>query len=252
MAENSKIEWTHHTANLWLGCEEVHDGCDHCYAKALSHRWGFDVWGNTKRRMIESAFKDLDRYQRKAKAVGDIHRVFVGSMMDIFEKSMPLINGILSYTTTHDLRFELFRLIDSGIFTNLTLLLLTKRPSNILKYMPVHWYGSPPENLMYGVSVSDQKTFDTLVPQLLKVPGKHFISMEPQLGPITLDWHLLEGLDWIIQGGESGPHKRPFNLDWAYLMRDECAARGIPYFFKQIDKVQEIPESLMIRQFPIV
>jgi len=250
MAENSKIEWTHHTANLWWGCTEVHDGCDHCYAKALSNRWGFDVWGNGKRRMIASAFKDLDRYQRKAKEAGEIHRVFVGSMMDIFEKSMPLLNPIDIWRETGDIRHSFFYAVAAGRYENLILLLLTKRPSNIPKYLPTVWAAYPPSNVIFGTSVSDQKTFDTLVPQLLAVPGKHFISMEPQLGPIDLVTQDTSKLDWLIHGGESGPHKRPFNLDWAYSMRDQCENRGIPYFFKQIDKIQPIPESLMIRQFP--
>jgi protein gp37 len=250
MAENSKIEWTHHTANLWWGCAEVHDGCDNCYAKALSHRWGFDIWGNSKRRMISSAFKDLDRYQRKAEEACEYHRVFIGSMMDIFEKSMPLLNPVRHYTETDDLRQELFSRIIAELYPNLFLLFLTKRPTNIPKYIPAGWMLKPEPNIMYGISVSDQKTFDTLVPQLLNIPGKHFISMEPQLGPISLKGHNLDRLDWLIQGGESGPHKRPFDLRWAYSMRKQCEDRGIPYFFKQIDKVHPIPESLQIRQFP--
>lgn len=249
MAENSKIEWTKHTVNLVWGCTEVHAGCDSCYAKALSHRWGFDIWGNTKRRMIASAFKDLDKYQRKAKEAGEYHRVFIGSMMDIFEKPMPLLNPTDEFKTSGDLRDQLFLRVSLNYYSNLLLLLLTKRPSNIPKYTHGH-IDETNTNVMYGVSVSDQKTFDTLVPQLLSVPGKHFISMEPQLGPISLEGHDLSKLDWLIQGGESGHHKRSFNLEWAYSMRDQCKERGIPYFFKQIDKVQEIPESLQIRQFP--
>jgi len=57
-------------------------------------------------------------------------------------------------------------------------------------------------------------------------------------------------VDWVIQGGESGGHKRPFQLEWARSMRDQCAKANVPYFFKQIDKIQPIPEDLMIRQFP--
>src|SRR5690348_5904992 len=108
MAENSKIEWCHHTANLWWGCTEVHDGCDNCYARTLSNRWGFDVWGNGKRRLIAKTFTDLDRFQRKAQEANEYHRVFIGSMMDIFEKSMPLLNPVRHYKETDDLRQELF------------------------------------------------------------------------------------------------------------------------------------------------
>jgi protein gp37 len=102
--------------------------------------------------------------------------------------------------------------------------------------------------VMYGTSPVDQKTFDTLVPQLVGVKGKHFLSMEPQLANIYLGD--ASGIDWIIQGGESGHHKRPFDLEWARSMRFQCSERSIPYFFKQIDKVQAIPEDLLIREFP--
>lgn len=257
MGQDSKIEWTNHTLNLWWGCTPVHAGCDNCYADALSHRWGHDLWGNDKgRRRINKAFSELDKYQRLAAAENTFHRVFIGSMMDIFEKSMPLVNPIDHYTETDDLRQELFTRVGMGLYPNLILLFLTKRPSNIPKMVPAGWLDEPPLNVMYGTSVSDQKTFDTLVVQLLNVPGKHFISMEPQLEYVSLyGLNIMEELsesriDWIIQGGESGHRKRPFNIEWAYQMRNQCEERGIPYFFKQIDKVKSIPTDLMVRQFP--
>jgi protein gp37 len=261
MAENSKIEWTNHTVNLWWGCEKVHAGCDHCYAEYFSDiRYKNGLWGTDNRRLIKKAFSDLDKFQRIAKAANEYHRVFIGSMMDIFEKSKTLINPLWLHLTTEDLRRQLFAQVrmgyDSGCYDNLILLFLTKRPSNILKMVPDHWIERPPTNIMYGTSASDQETFNTMVKQLLKVPGKHFISIEPQIGFIDISplkkWERETGqrIDWIIQGGESGHHKRPFDLQWAYSMRDQCEEMGIPYFFKQIDKVKEIPESLMIRQFP--
>lgn len=258
MAQDSKIEWTHHTVNLWWGCDKVHAGCDHCYAEYLSDvRYKNDLWRSDNRRLIKKAFTDLDKFQRLAAEANEYHRVFIGSMMDIFEKSKPLINPVDHYTETDFLRQDLFTRItwDEGQYPNLILLFLTKRASNIPKMIPAGWLDEPPVNIMYGTSVSDQFTFDTLVPQLLKTPGKHFISMEPQIGPVSLaglrymEENSGQRIDWIIQGGESGHHKRPFDLKWAYSMRDECHVMGVPYFFKQIDKVKPIPESLMIRQF---
>ena len=103
---------------------------------------------------------------------------------------------------------------------------------------------------MFGTSPVDPETWRMLVPQLQKVNGRRFLSIEPQLAIIApLPWEL-EGIDWVIQGGESGPKKRPFNLSWARFMRDICHANQVPYFFKQIDKIQEIPPDLMVRQFP--
>lgn len=263
MAQNSKIEWTHHTVNLWWGCTKVHAGCDNCYAEALSNRFGSDVWGNDKpRKEIKSAFNDLAKYQKLAAKAGEVHRVFVGSMMDIFEKPMPLIDskGDLYMTVdTGDIRDRLFANISMGLYPNLMFLLLTKRPSNINKYIPENWKFSPPENVMFGTSPVDQETFDKLIPQLHLVNGKKFLSIEPQLDHIIIDkdypvgkGELAMGLliDWIIQGGESGPNRRPFDLKWAYSMQIQCYDYGIPYFFKQIDKVQPIPEDLHIREFP--
>jgi protein gp37 len=195
------------------------------------------------------------KYQRIAAEKGEHHRVFCGSMMDIFEKSMPLLNPSKGFTETQDLRNYLFGRIDAGYYNNLIFLFLTKRPSNILKMVPVKWLDKPPANVMYGTSASDHETFYNMVKHLLKVPGKHFVSVEPQIQFIDINClNILElggqRVDWIIQGGESGHNRRPFDLQWAYSMRDQCKYRGIPYFFKQIDKIKPIPEDLLVRQFP--
>lgn len=307
MAQNSKIEWCHHTANLWHGCTKVHEGCDNCYAEALAKRWGNDIWGNDKpRKEIVSVFRDLAKYQKLAKDAGEMHRVFVGSMMDIFEKPMPLINSKGekaidwsdgSAVCTDQLRDRFFENIDNECYPNLLFLLLTKRPSNINKYVPESWKTSPPENVMFGTSPVNQETANKLIPQLLQVNGKKFLSVEPQLGPVSFNiplrhfhmllndsfeldrwqnerefnwtnYNVLTGsmndvsrgnygaaagnpiIDWVIQGGESGHKKRAFDLNWARAMRDESTRAGIPYFFKQIDKVQPIPDEIMIREFP--
>lgn len=148
MAQNSKIEWTDHTANLWHGCTKVHEGCDNCYAEVLSKRWGNDIWGNDKpRKLVISFFKDLDKYQELAKKNGEVHKVFVGSMMDIFEKPMPLVDnkGIeIVNLNTGQLRGMFFKRISENRYPNLMFLLLTKRPSNINKYIPEEWKSTPP------------------------------------------------------------------------------------------------------------
>lgn len=254
--ENSKIEWTKHTNNLWTGCTKVHEGCDNCYAEALAKRWKNDVWGNDKsRKIVNSAFDKLKEYQKKAQQLGETHRVFVGSMMDVFEKPMPLVNTLGGavinkgeWVKTDLLRGRFFEEISNGLYPNLLFLLLTKRETNINKYIPENWKTNPPSNVMFGASVVNQATFDRVTENLKSVNGRKFLSVEPQLDFIKLG--NLRGIDWIIQGGESVPKKRPFNTDWARSMRDECAELGVPYFFKQIDKVQAIPEDLQIRQFP--
>lgn len=199
-----------------------------------------------------------------AAEAGQVHRVFVGSMMDIAEKPMPVIDkdGNLQSYTTADIRQKFFDLVPDC--PNLLFLLLSKRPGNFNKYIPESWKKQAPENVMFGTSIVNQPTADTLMEQLLQVNGKRFISMEPQLDNVDLRraylpkgslfgddkrWWL-DGIHWVIQGGESGPRKRPFNTDWARFTRDQCKAAGVPYFFKQIDKIQAIPEDLQIREFP--
>jgi protein gp37 len=262
MAQDTKIEWAHHTVNLWHGCTEVHEGCDNCYARVLNKRfqkenanWGHDV----PRLAIKSAWKDLDRFQKKAAEAGEIHRVFVGSMMDIFEKPMPLVDSNVELNkneNTGNLRFHLFYRIDRGDYPNLMFLFLTKRPSNINKYIFESWKTNPPSNVMFGTSVVNQETANKLIPQLLQVKGKKFLSCEPLLGEVRLDgvayspdknstfsFNVLEGtfltkgdieqIDWVICGGESGHNARPMHPDWARSLRDQCKAAGVPFLFKQ-------------------
>ena len=266
MAENSKIEWCKHTANIWFGCTKVHAGCDNCYALAFSKRLGNDIWGNDKpRRMIKDVWQKLEKYQKDAEKLGEYHRVFVGSMQDIFEKPMPLIDhkgnplleGESEFWNTGQLRDKLFNEVIPNS-PNLMFLLLTKRPSNINKYIPEGWKTNPPKNVMFGTSPVSQETAEKLIVQLSKVNGKRFLSIEPQLEKIDLmakandgtDRVLLDLVNWNIIGGESGHHKRPFDTDWARIIRDDCKAKGVPFFMKQVDKIQAIPEDLMIREFP--
>ncbi len=199
--------------------------------------------------------------------------------MDIFEKPMPLIDNKgaaivddgIRLGDTGQLRDKFFHQIDEGLYPNLLFLLLTKRPSNINKMISDKWKNNPPENVMFGTSPVNQETANKLIPQLLEVKGKKFLSIEPQLGHVDLTsikgsagsyYQVLtpitncgdsnrDSIVWVIQGGESGHHRRPFDLAWAYDMKKQCADAGVPYFFKQIDKVKEIPSDLLIRQFPL-
>ncbi len=253
MALNTKIEWTKRTANLWHGCVKVNEGCNNCYAATWSRRWGQDIWGaDNPRKMIASFWIDLDKFQRLAAKDNAVHPVFVGSMMDIFENPKPLIdnNGKILETTTDDLRERFFQNITDGKYPNLDFLLLTKRPSNINKYIPESWKTSPPTNVMFGTSVVNQSTANNLITHLLKVKGRRFLSVEPQLARLTLlPWLRPKLIDWVIVGGESGQGKRPFNTDWARQLRDECKFTKTPYFFKQVDKVRPIPHDLQVREF---
>lgn len=248
--ENIGISWCDATVNLWWGCAKVHTGCKNCYAEHLSDtRYKKNLWGEkADRQRIKSAFKDLNKYQKKAKESGIKQRVFVGSMMDIFEDSKTLINPVDEFNTTEDLRQELFKRISNDQYENLIFLFLTKRPRNTYKMIPEDWSHGR-HNVFIGTSVSDQETVKYADQLAQALPfNQKFLSIEPQVGNITeID---LEPFDWIIQGGESGSKKRPFNINWGYAMRDLCKNFGVPFFFKQIDKVQPIPQDLLIRELP--
>ena len=290
MGKDTKIEWCDHTINLWWGCTKVHTGCDNCYAENTAHRWGNDVWGNDKpRKEIKKAFPMLAKLNKEAKEQGVKQTVFIGSMMDIFEKPMPLIgsngdkitelgSGGYRELKTANLRDRLFDKINNQEFENLIFLFLTKRPPNIAKFIPEKWKENPPKNVWFGTSISNQKTADDLVFSLMKnapAKAKRFLSIEPQIDSISLtniklpNEHILNALtgnisfpygqckeyesqkiNWIIQGGESGNKKRPFKTEWAYLLKTQCARAGIPYFFKQIDKIKKIPPDLNIQERP--
>lgn len=278
MAENSKIEWCDHTVNLWWGCTKVHTGCKNCYAESLSHRYGNDIWGENKpRKRIKSAFKDLDKYQKKAEKSNTKLKIFCGSMMDIFEDSKPLLNRIGGIYETGHLRSALFTMIQNKRYENLIFLFLTKRPENIIHDIPPSWINNTPKNVWFGTSCSDQETANKYIPRLLRINGNKFLSIEPQTGEIDLsridadlggdNWCMINCLngkqtdmgrpcekvptiDWVIQGGESGNKKRPFNIDWAYKMKEICIEQNTPFFFKQIDKIQEIPKDLIIKEYP--
>lgn len=250
MALKTGIQWTDHTLNPWHGCRKVHIGCDHCYAEAFSKRCGRDIWGPDKpRKLIMSAFSELDRFQALAAKANTTRRVFVGSMMDIFEKPMPLIDadGNLLDITTEVPRQRLFQNISDNRYPNLTFLMLTKRPSNINKYIPEQWKQSPPDNVLFGTSPVNQATAFNLINHLIQVNGRRFLSIEPQLDQLSImPWLKAKLIDWVIVGGESGPGRRPYNTNWGRILRDECRFTNTPFFFKQVDKVLPIPRDLRI------
>jgi protein gp37 len=232
----TNISWTDFTFNPWWGCMKVSPGCENCYALTLATRWGHDIWGpakTTSRRLFSSKhWQEPVGWDRDAEQAGERRRVFCASMADVFEDH-PLLN---------EPRQQLWDLIYAT--PNLDWLLLTKRPENVASMLPGGYW----PNVWLGTSTEDQQRADERVPILLRhrdqVPVL-FLSVEPQLGPITFRWaswnplrganHLdgLRQLDWIISGGESGPKHRPFDLNWARQTRDECRAAGVAWHFKQ-------------------
>lgn len=220
MGETTKIGWTDHTFNGWIGCTEVSAECDNCYARTLAKQYGWAEWGAGKPRHRTSVdnWKKPLTWNRKAAAAGVRRRVFSNSLSDVFDAEVA-----------NEWRRDLMDLIQ--VTPALDWLVLTKRP----KVMADFFAERPvPDNLWAGTTIGDQKMADLRVPLLLKVPAKvRFLSVEPMLGPVALTPASLLGLDWIICGGESGAIHRPLQVEWARKLRDDCATAGVYFFFKQ-------------------
>src|SRR5258708_600677 len=178
MAENSKIEWTTHTFNPWIGCQKVSPGCDHCYAEAMmDHRWGKVKWGphGERKRTSEANWRKPLAWAKAARGTGKRPRVFCASLADVFDNQAPT-----------GARAELFNLIRAT--PELDWLLLTKRPENIRKMLPDNWGRGWP-NVWIGTTCEDQKHFDRRYPLIREIPAAvHFISYEPAIGPLAYLW----------------------------------------------------------------
>jgi len=224
MSANSKIEWTTHTYNCWWGCIEDGPECDNCYARAFSKRTGHDVWGLGPRRFFGDAhWKEPLKWNAAAAALGVHHRVFCGSMMDIAERRSDAVGEQMDAE-----RARLWSLIKAT--PNLDWLLLSKRPQNFSTVLPVETERLP--NVWLGTTAGTREGWEKRVKYLRKLnPVVRFVSVEPQLEAI--DGVDLHGIDWVIQGGESGPGAREFKPEWARSMRDQCSAANVAYFFKQ-------------------
>ena len=231
MAENSKIEWTDHTANFWWGCLKVSPGCEHCYAEGLSARYGKKIWGpasTTQRERKLAIWKDIFKWDKQAQSDGVRRRVFVQSMSDFLE----------DHPQANEIRKDAIKVLESLKW--LDVLMLTKRPENAQWFLGP-WFTGWPEHVWMGTSVENQKYADQRIPHLLEIPAKiRFLSCEPLLGPVKVfgfnspTWGRLgHHIDWVIAGGESGPRARPMHPDWAISLRDQCAAASVPFFFKQ-------------------
>lgn len=255
MAKDSAIEWTDHTFNPWEGCQKVGPGCDHCYAEARNARYNAGTapnWGPgaPRRRTSAGNWNQPRKWQGDAKRFDQVfnrrQRVFCASLADVFDNAVP--------TSWRD---DLFALIEDC--PDLDWLLLTKRIGNVPAMLADLGRDALPDNVWLGATIVNQVEADRDIPKLLAVPARvRFLSMEPLLGPVDLtrlhhdgmvavnaltgDCGVPEphapsgfrGLDWIIVGGETGAKEaRPMHPDWARSLRDQCAAAGTPFLFKQ-------------------
>ena len=221
MATRTAIEWTEVTWNPTTGCDRISDGCDNCYALTLAKR--LKAMGAAKYQqdgdprtsgpgfglaVHPEALKQPYRWRSPSV-------VFVNSMSDLFHARIPLgfvreVFAVIADTPQH------------------TYQVLTKRSARLRKIADrLDW----PANLWMGVSVENGSTL-TRLDDLRAVPAAvRFVSCEPLLGP--LDKINLDGLHWVIAGGESGPRHRPVDPAWVTGLRDRCTAAEVPFFFKQ-------------------
>ena len=213
MGYKSKIEWTDSSWNPVIGCTKISLGCKNCYAEAMAERFrgvpnhpfenGFDL--QLQRHKLESPLS-----WKKPRLI------FVCSMSDLFHRNVPS-----SYIS------DVFKVMNDANWH--TFQVLTKR-SKRLAQMSAHlnW----PNNIWAGVSVESSKYADRVF-DLVEVPSKvRFLSLEPLLGPIPR--LPLEGIDWVIVGGESGSRARPMDISWAREIQSQCTKKKVPFFLKQL------------------
>jgi protein gp37 len=225
MAEETKIQWAHHTFNPWEGCVNVSPECDNCYAEARDRRMhGHENWGKDALRLfhVDSYWRSPLRWNREAEKSGERRRVFCGSLCDVMEWRDDLDVA----------RAELYRLIEATPF--LDWLFLTKRPQNYRRLLPPEWLLHARPNLWLGTTVGVNASLwriDTLKAAPAVV---HFLSIEPLLENLpTLGEHL-DGISWAIFGGESGRRARPCDINWIRDGMGQCELTGTARFVKQL------------------
>lgn len=232
MAETTTIAWTQHTWNPWRGCTKVSPGCAHCYMFTAQERYGRDP----SQVVRTKTWHDPIKWQKTAALAGLTEMVFTCSWSDWFHE------------TADPWRNEAWDVIRRC--PNLIFQILTKRPERIHGHLPIDLPRNGYPNVWLGVSVEDQKRADQRIPLLLDAPEAvvKFLSCEPLLGPLdltaffggehmTLDGSAENynfGIDWLIAGGESGPHARPCAVAWIRALVEQCKVAGLRCFVKQL------------------
>ncbi len=217
MSVNTTIEWTDVTWNPIRGCTKISPGCTHCYAETFAERFrgvpghpyeqGFDL------RVVREKWPEPFAWGRP-------RMVFVNSMSDLFHRDVDdativAITRVMASADWH------------------TYQVLTKRSERLREMLlgPLRFAAERP-HIWWGVSVEDRKHGLPRVEHLRAAPaGLRMLSVEPlleDLGSFSLD-----GIGWVIAGGESGPGARPLDPGWIRSVRDRCEQAGVPFFFKQ-------------------
>lgn len=253
MADKTKIEWCDATFNPWIGCQKVSPGCDHCYAEGWAKRSGLVEWGphSYRRRTSEANWRKPLQWAKAARGAARRPRVFCASLSDVFDNRVPT-----------QWRRDLFILIRTT--PELDWLLLTKRPENARWMLPdLGVIQNPEPNVWLGFTAENQEHFDHRWQIMREIPAVvRFCSYEPAIGPLRLwkgfnektqsiGYEYVQGLDWLICGGESGHGYRQMDIGWAEDVRLDCARAGVSFFLKQLAGKKPIPDWFpLVRQFP--
>lgn len=262
MAQETGIAWCDSTFNAWTRCTRISPACDHCYAEQWANRakhpiapsgLPLPVWGPDAPRAATSRtnWNQPIKWNREAIANGTRPRVFCGSLMDVFE-SHPALDA-------SGVRSRLWDLIEAT--PALDWLLLSKRwgTEDIEGMVPKAWAKGWPLNVWAGSTVENQEWAERRIPALLRVPAAvRFLSIEPMVGAVDLSRWIgsrsgvcticrfadgdhdlalhgaIGGIGWVILGGESGHHARPFDLTLARQTSAQCIEAGIAVFWKQL------------------
>lgn len=217
MSDGSSIEWTDATWNPVRGCLKISPGCKHCYAEAFAERFR-----GVPKHPYEHGFDPMlvpDKLADPFMWTGS-RLVFVNSMSDLFQEAVPesyirkVVNVMLN-TKWH------------------TYQVLTKRADRMRELLsgPLR-DAAKAKHIWWGVSVEDKKYGSPRIEDLRKTPARtRFLSVEPLLE--DLGKMRLQGIHWVIVGGESGRKARPMNPEWVRSIRDPCDAAHTSFFFKQ-------------------
>ncbi|WP_145201068.1 DUF5131 family protein [Thalassoglobus polymorphus] len=216
--QNSKIGWTHHTWNPWMGCQKVSPACQHCYISRWLKLRGHAPF-NGPIRTKEGTWRNPFTWNRKALKSGTPSRVFTCSLSDFF------------HADADAWRLEAWEIIKEC--EHLDWLILTKRPELIQDRLPADW-GKGYQNVWLGVTVENQD-YVQRIDLLTKIPAAvRFVSAEPLLGPIKFGRRLRK-IDWVITGCEKAAKskRREMQTDWVRSIRDQCDATDTALFHKQ-------------------
>jgi len=261
MAENSGIQWTDHTFNPWSGCEKIVPECANCYAavnysvKMRGVEWGSEKQGGNRKVAAASTWRDPDKWNRQAEAAGSRQRVFCASLADIGEDWRgPMLNSkgerLYCYDdyirTEGDVRVrDLYEpatmddVRDKMLWpkiratTWLDWMMLSKRPERFPAILPPGFW----PNVWLGTSAGCQASVERFLPELVAMRGRVpvlFLSCEPLLERVVIDPELLELLDLVIIGGESGPKSRDCDVSWIRELITQCKRYQVCVFVKQL------------------